>query len=62
MIDVQTAPAQPFVHRREDYRPPAWLVPEVALDLDLDPARTRVRARLSVTRSGSTAAASGRCR
>ena len=52
MLDVHTAPAQPFVHRREDYRPPEWLVPEVALDFDLDPARTRVRARLKVTRNG----------
>jgi len=44
---------QPMVIRREDYRPPAWLVPEVRLDFDLDAAATRVRARLSVTRHGA---------
>ena len=53
MLDVQTAPAQPFVHRREDYRAPEWLVPAIALDFDLDPAATRVRARLEVTRNGA---------
>ncbi|ONF96556.1 aminopeptidase N [Sphingomonas jeddahensis] len=51
MLDALSAPAIPAVHRREDYRPPAWLVPEVALDLALDPAATRVRARLTVTRN-----------
>ena len=38
--------------RRADYRPPAWLVPEIALEFDLDPQRTRVRARLDVRRGG----------
>ena len=38
--------------RREDYRPPDWLVPEIALDFDLDPETTRVRARLTVERNG----------
>jgi aminopeptidase N len=51
MLDVLTAPATPAVTRREDYRPPAWLVPEVALDFALDPAATRVRARLTVARN-----------
>ena len=55
MLDVLTAPAVPFVHRREDYRPPEWLVPEVALEFDLDPAATRVRARLEVARGGAHA-------
>ncbi|OJU15596.1 MULTISPECIES: aminopeptidase N [unclassified Sphingomonas] len=53
MIDAQTALAQPHVTRREDYSPPEWLVPEVALDFDLDPERTRVKARLEVTRRGA---------
>ncbi len=52
MLDVQTAPALPAVTRREDYRPPDWQVPDLALDFDLDPAETRVRATLSVTRNG----------
>ena len=51
MLDVLTAPAVPAVKRREDYTPPAWLVPQVALDFTLDPAATRVRARLEVTRN-----------
>lgn len=38
--------------RREDYRPPDWLVPAIHLDFDLDPAETRVRARLEVKRNG----------
>ncbi|MDF2496187.1 aminopeptidase N [Sphingomonas sp.] len=46
------AAAAPAVHRRADYQPPAWLVPQVALDFALDPAATRVRARLEVRRNG----------
>ncbi|MEP7130738.1 MAG: aminopeptidase N [Sphingomicrobium sp.] len=38
--------------RREDYRPPDWLVPEIRLDFDLDGERTRVRATLVVERNG----------
>jgi len=37
---------------RKDYRPPDWLVPEVALDVALDAERSVVRARLSVARNG----------
>ena len=48
-------PAAPQVIRREDYRPPEWLVPEIALDFDLDPVRTRVTARLKVERNGGDA-------
>jgi aminopeptidase N len=56
MLDIQTAAgAAPHVIRREDYRPPDWLVPEIALDFDLDPAATRVAARLEVRRSGDHA-------
>ncbi|HEV2748639.1 MAG TPA: aminopeptidase N [Allosphingosinicella sp.] len=47
------APAPPRPVRREDYRPPDWLVPEVALEFDLAPQRSRVRARLEVARNGS---------
>ncbi len=38
--------------RREDYRPPTWQVPDVALRFDLDNACTTVHARLRVQRSG----------
>ncbi|MDF2604866.1 aminopeptidase N [Sphingomonas sp.] len=54
MLDALTATATPAVHRREDYRPPAWLVPDVSLDFALDPSATRVRARLDVRRGGGT--------
>jgi len=53
MADVQTATQAPRVTRREDYREPDWQVPEIALDFQLDPAETRVRATLQVERSGS---------
>ena len=54
MLDVQaTASAVPAVIRREDYRPPDWLVPDIALEFELDPARTIVKARLTVERNGT---------
>ena len=51
MLDVNAAIAQPTVTRRDAYRAPEWLVPEIALEIDLDPAATTVRARLAVTRA-----------
>jgi aminopeptidase N len=51
MLDIRTAAAAPPVIHREDYRPPDWLVPDVSLDFQLDPAATRVRARLEVRRN-----------
>ena len=53
-MDMQTALATPAVqvHRREDYAPPAWTVPDVDLDFQLDPAHSRVRATLDVRRNG----------
>jgi aminopeptidase N len=53
MLDAQNAVAAPAVVRREDYRPPDWLVPEIALDFDLDPERTLVRSKLQVERNGT---------
>src|SRR4051812_50189760 len=55
--DAQTAPEAPpspqhATTRREDYRPPDWLVPEIRLEFDLDAERTHVRATLSVQRNG----------
>ncbi|HEY0625695.1 MAG TPA: aminopeptidase N [Allosphingosinicella sp.] len=52
MLDAMNAPAAPPAIRREDYRPPEWLVPEIALEFDLDPARTIVRSTLQVVRNG----------
>ena len=42
----------PPVIKREDYRPPEWLVPEIALELELGAERTLVRATLEVERIG----------
>ncbi|MGS1016719.1 aminopeptidase N [Allosphingosinicella humi] len=42
----------PVTIRREDYSPPAWLVPEIALDFDLAADRTTVTATLKVERNG----------
>ena len=54
MADVDFIPGAPDhpVVRREDYRPPDWLVPTVSLGVDLAAEATRVRATLSVTRNG----------
>ena len=63
MLDIRTtaeaqvapeAPPSPthVAIRREDYRPPDWLVPEIRLDFDLGTETTRVRATLSVERNG----------
>ena len=56
--DAQTVPEAPpspthVAIRRQDYRPPDWLVPEIHLDFDLDTERTRVSATLVVERNGS---------
>ena len=59
-MDIRPALAQhalaPHVTRRADYTPPDWLVPEIALDFDLDPACTRVRATLHVQRGAGDGA------
>ena len=43
--------AAPAAVRREEYRPPAFLVDTVALHFDLDPSATVVRARLALRRN-----------
>src|SRR5262245_38949831 len=57
MSDVLAHPEAPAAPEhvaiyRKDYRPPDWLVPDVALVLDLDPELTRVRSTLRVRRNG----------
>jgi aminopeptidase N len=57
MSDVLDHPEAPVAPEhvaifRQDYRPPDWLVPDVSLEIDLDPERTRVRSALTVTRNG----------
>src|SRR3546814_7299793 len=49
-MDAQSNTQHPI--HRQDYRAPDWLVPDVALEFDLDPLRTLVTARLSVVRNG----------
>ncbi|WP_420606806.1 aminopeptidase N [Novosphingopyxis sp.] len=52
MADVQKTFADaPTVIRREDYRPPAWLVPDIVLDFDLGIEDTVVHANLKVERN-----------
>jgi len=56
--DAQTVPEAPpspthVAIRREDYRPPDWLVPEIHLNFDLGLEVARVRATLSVERNGA---------
>ena len=55
MIDAQSAPSLPTVTRRDGYQAPDWLVPDIALDFDLDPSATHVTAFLDVTRNGDHA-------
>ncbi|MCL4672120.1 MAG: aminopeptidase N [Sphingomonadaceae bacterium] len=51
LADAAPTPHEPPLIRREDYRPFAWLVPEVSLDFALGIDRTRVRSRLTVQRN-----------
>ena len=53
MVDASTAAVVPAPVLRSDYRPPEWLVPEIALDCRLNPAGTIVKARLTVRRNGA---------
>ncbi len=53
-MDIASTPeaAPPAITiRREDYRPPDWLVPEVALDFALGADETRVTSSLKVARN-----------
>ncbi len=48
-----SASQPPVVIQRADYRPPAWLVPDIALDFLLDLAATQVTATLDVERNAA---------
>jgi aminopeptidase N len=57
MLDAQNAPAAPpAAIRREDYSPPDWLVPQIALEFELGAERTIVRSVLQVERNGQAGA------
>ncbi len=62
-MDTQTtiaaAPPTPTPTLRADYRPPAWLIPTVRLDVALDASATRVRATLDVVRNPAQTAPRG---
>ncbi|GAA0738377.1 aminopeptidase N [Sphingomonas japonica] len=57
MLDIRSSIATPAAKaqpiRRADYRPPDWLVPELALDFELGAGETRVTGSLSAVRSGA---------
>ncbi len=44
---------EPKIIRREDYTPPDWLVPDIALDFDLSPSKTSIKSTLSVARASN---------
>jgi aminopeptidase N len=50
---LHAAAAPPAPVRREDYRPPDWLVSDIALEFELGAETTRVRSRLSLVRNGN---------
>ncbi|MEO5773418.1 MAG: aminopeptidase N [Sphingomicrobium sp.] len=56
MADARTVPQEPAAPahqetRRQDYRPPDWLVPDIALNFALGNDKTKVQARLVVERN-----------
>ncbi len=53
MDAISAPPAAPPMIRREDYQPPAWLVPKIALAFNLGLEQTRVVATLKVRRNGN---------
>src|ERR1044072_5085228 len=53
MLDAHNGVAAPAAVRREDYRPPEWLVPEMSLDFELGSERTVVRGTLHGARNGA---------
>src|SRR5665213_2313408 len=53
MPAMRTDTPQPV--RLSEYKPPAFLIDEVHLDFMLEPATTRVKARLAIRRNGEHA-------
>ncbi|WP_334151149.1 M1 family aminopeptidase, partial [Hyphomicrobium sp.] len=52
-------PETPRPHRLKDYRPPAYLVDHVDLDVALAPERTEVKAKLRIRRNPAARTATG---
>src|SRR5215210_8909684 len=62
LADAETAPEAPpspthATIRRQDYRPPDWLVPEIALKFTLGIEQTRVQSKLTVARNPEASSA-----
>ncbi|MEJ2407911.1 MAG: M1 family aminopeptidase, partial [Novosphingobium sp.] len=51
IADAASPPHSPPVIRREDYQPPAWLVPEIGLDFALGIDATAITSKLKVVRN-----------
>lgn len=58
MDAISAPPAAPPVIRREDYQPPAWLVPQTRLKFTLGLEQTRIQASLEVRRNPAAEASS----
>src|SRR5215213_6571996 len=62
LADAETAPEAPpspthVTIRREDYRPPDWLMPQIELKFTLGIERTRVQSKLTVARNPGASSA-----
>nr|MBP6555423.1 aminopeptidase N [Novosphingobium sp.] len=54
-MDIQATPeVAPPVIRREAYRPPEWLVPEITLNFALGIEETRISSTIKVKRNGQS--------
>ena len=51
MADAAPEPTGPITISRHDYRPPDWLVPDIAMDFDLGVELTKLRTTLQVRRN-----------
>ncbi|MBS0254380.1 MAG: aminopeptidase N [Proteobacteria bacterium] len=56
MSDASASPPALPTIRREDYRPPVWMVPDIALRFELGLEHTRVQAQLQVRRNPAATA------
>ena len=63
-LDANSVPPQttPRVTRLVDYRPPAFLIDQVDLAFELDPAATRVHSRMTVRRNNESSDMMRHCR
>ena len=55
LADAAPEPSAPDTIRRLDYQPPAWLVPDIALEFELGTELTKVRSTLTVRQNPDAA-------